>query len=111
MKNERIEKLQESWELDTRWKGITRPYSAEDVIRLRGSIDIEHTLARRGAEKLWASLHTEDYINALGALTGNQAMQQVKSWFKSNLLKWLASSSRCKSFWTYVSRPKFISSK
>ncbi|OUB92927.1 isocitrate lyase [Bacillus thuringiensis serovar indiana] len=79
MKNERIEKLQESWELDERWKGITRPYSAEDVIRLRGSIDIEHTLARRGAEKLWTSLHTEDYINALGALTGNQAMQQVKA--------------------------------
>ncbi|HDR4603022.1 MULTISPECIES: isocitrate lyase [Bacillus] len=83
MKNERIEKLQESWELDTRWKGITRPYSAEDVIRLRGSIDIEHTLACRGAEKLWASLHTEDYINALGALTGNQAMQQVKAGLKA----------------------------
>ncbi|PEJ53859.1 isocitrate lyase [Bacillus wiedmannii] len=83
MKNERIEKLQESWELDTRWKGITRPYSAEDVIRLRGSIDIEHTLARRGAEKLWVSLHTEDYINALGALTGNQAMQQVKAGLKA----------------------------
>lgn len=83
MKNERIEKLQESWELDTRWKEITRPYSAEDVIRLRGSIDIEHTLARRGAEKLWASLHTEDYINALGALTGNQAMQQVKAGLKA----------------------------
>lgn len=83
MKNERIEKLQESWELDTRWKGITRPYSAEDVIRLRGSIDIEHTLAHRGAEKLWASLHTEDYINALGALTGNQAMQQVKAGLKA----------------------------
>ncbi|PHG50518.1 isocitrate lyase [Bacillus wiedmannii] len=83
MKNERIEKLQESWELDTRWKGITRPYSAEDVIRLRGSIDIEHTLARRGAEKLWTSLHTEDYINALGALTGNQAMQQVKAGLKA----------------------------
>jgi len=83
MKNERIDKLQESWELDTRWKGITRPYSAEDVIRLRGSIDIEHTLARRGAEKLWASLHTEDYINALGALTGNQAMQQVKAGLKA----------------------------
>ncbi|KOS29744.1 isocitrate lyase [Bacillus anthracis] len=81
--NERIEKIQESWELDTRWKGITRPYSAEDVIRLRGSIDIEHTLARRGAEKLWASLHTEDYINALGALTGNQAMQQVKAGLKA----------------------------
>ncbi|PGA94146.1 isocitrate lyase [Bacillus toyonensis] len=83
MKNERIDKLQENWELDTRWKGITRPYSAEDVIRLRGSIDIEHTLARRGAEKLWASLHTEDYINALGALTGNQAMQQVKAGLKA----------------------------
>ena len=64
-------------------KGITRPYSAEDVIRLRGSIDIEHTLARRGAEKLWTSLHTEDYINALGALTGNQAMQQVKAGLKA----------------------------
>lgn len=83
MKNERIEKLQESWELDERWEGITRPYSAEDVIRLRGSIDIEHTLARRGAEKLWTSLHTEDYINALGALTGNQAMQQVKAGLKA----------------------------
>ncbi|AZJ19297.1 MULTISPECIES: isocitrate lyase [Bacillus] len=83
MRNERIEKLQESWELDKRWKGITRPYSAEDVIRLRGSIDIEHTLARRGAEKLWSSLHTEDYINALGALTGNQAMQQVKAGLKA----------------------------
>ncbi|HDX9611606.1 isocitrate lyase [Bacillus toyonensis] len=83
MKNERIDKLQENWELDTRWKGITRPYSAEDVIRLRGSIDIEHTLARRGAEKLWTSLHTEDYINALGALTGNQAMQQVKAGLKA----------------------------
>lgn len=83
MKNERIDTLQESWELDTRWKGITRPYSAEDVIRLRGSIDIEHTLARYGAEKLWKSLHTEDYINALGALTGNQAMQQVKAGLKA----------------------------
>ncbi len=89
MKNERIEKLQESWELDERWKGITRPYSAEDVIRLRGSIDIEHTLARRGAEKLWTSLHTEDYINALGALTGNQAMQQVKAGLKAIYLSGL----------------------
>ncbi|EEL51798.1 Malate synthase [Bacillus cereus Rock3-44] len=83
MTNERVQKLQESWELDKRWKGVTRPYSAEDVIRLRGSIDIEHTLARKGAEKLWQSLHTEDYINALGALTGNQAMQQVKAGLKA----------------------------
>ncbi|HEK9099723.1 isocitrate lyase [Bacillus pfraonensis] len=83
MTNERVQKLQESWELDERWKGVTRPYSVEDVIRLRGSIDIEHTLARRGAEKLWQSLHTEDYIHALGALTGNQAMQQVKAGLKA----------------------------
>lgn len=83
MKNERVQKLQESWGMDKRWKGIERPYSAEDVIRLRGSVDIEHTLARRGAEKLWDSLHKEDYINALGALTGNQAMQQVKAGLKA----------------------------
>ncbi|GGE72702.1 isocitrate lyase [Priestia taiwanensis] len=83
MRNERIQQLQESWELDTRWKGIERPYSAEDVIRLRGSIDMEHTLARRGAEKLWNLLHTEDYVHALGALTGNQAMQQVKAGLKA----------------------------
>ncbi|MCP1122795.1 isocitrate lyase [Bacillus sp. AFS018417] len=79
MVNERVQQLQESWEIDKRWNGVTRPYSAEDVIRLRGSIDIEYTLARRGAEKLWNSLHSEDYIHALGALTGNQAMQQVKA--------------------------------
>ncbi|SFJ06193.1 MULTISPECIES: isocitrate lyase [unclassified Bacillus (in: firmicutes)] len=83
MGNERVGQLQENWELDKRWKGVTRPYSAEDVIRLRGSIDIEYTLARRGAEKLWNSLHSEDYIHALGALTGNQAMQQVKAGLKA----------------------------
>jgi len=83
MREERAKQLQQSWENDSRWKGITRPYSAEDVIKLRGSIDIEHTLARRGSEKLWNLLHTEDYINALGALTGNQAMQQVKAGLKA----------------------------
>ncbi|WP_020059868.1 isocitrate lyase [Bacillus sp. 123MFChir2] len=83
MGNERAGKLQESWELDKRWQGVIRPYSAEEVIRLRGSIDIEYTLARRGAEKLWNSLHSEDYIHALGALTGNQAMQQVKAGLKA----------------------------
>ena len=81
--NEREKSLQESWELDERWKGVTRPYTAEDVIRLRGSIDIEHTLARRGSEKLWNLLHQEDYINALGALTGNQAVQQVRAGLKA----------------------------
>ena len=83
MTNERIQQLQESWAMDKRWKGITRPYSAEEVIKLRGSIDIEHTLARRGSEKLWKLLNEEDYINALGALTGNQAVQQVKAGLKA----------------------------
>ncbi|MEW9051597.1 MAG: isocitrate lyase [Neobacillus sp.] len=83
MTDSRITQLQESWELDKRWNGITRPYTAEDVIKLRGSIDIEHTLARRGAEKLWNLLNEEDYVNALGALTGNQAVQQVKAGLKA----------------------------
>ncbi|MBT2616584.1 MULTISPECIES: isocitrate lyase [unclassified Bacillus (in: firmicutes)] len=83
MMNERAQKLQQSWENDSRWNGIKRPYTAEEVIKLRGSIDIEQTLARRGSEKLWNLLNTEDFINALGALTGNQAMQQVKAGLKA----------------------------
>jgi isocitrate lyase len=79
----RVKKLQESWELDSRWNGVTRTYSAEDVIRLRGSVDIEYTIARRGAEKLWKLVNEEDYVNALGALTGNQAVQQVKAGLKA----------------------------
>ncbi|GGE07789.1 isocitrate lyase [Marinithermofilum abyssi] len=75
--------LQESWEKDERWKGIERPYSPEDVLRLRGSIQIEHTLARKGAERLWNLLHTEHHVKALGALTGNQAVQQVKAGLKA----------------------------
>jgi isocitrate lyase len=67
------------WKNNARWDGIQRNYSAEDVARLRGTVQIEHTLARRGAERLWKSLHKEDFVNALGALTGNQAMQQVKA--------------------------------
>src|SRR5438045_5143250 len=70
-------------ETDARWRGITRPYSSTDVERVRGSLRIEHTLARRGAEKLWQLLHNEDYVAALGALTGNQAMQQVKAGLKA----------------------------
>src|SRR5437879_3113797 len=70
-------------EADARWHGITRPYSSTDVERVRGSLRIEHTLARRGAEKLWQLLHNEDYVAALGALTGNQAMQQVKAGLKA----------------------------
>lgn len=82
-REERIAQLEESWELEQRWNGIERPYSAEEVLRLRGSIDIEHTLAKRGAQKLWDLLHTQDYVHALGALTGNQAIQQVKAGLKA----------------------------
>jgi len=71
--------LKKAWAEDARWKGIQRPYSPEDVTRLRGTVQIEYTLARVGAEKLWGYMHEKSYVNALGALTGNQAMQQVKA--------------------------------
>jgi isocitrate lyase len=71
--------LRQQWETDPRWADIVRTYTAEDVIRLRGSITEEHTLARRGAERLWELLHTEDAVRALGAITGNQAVQMVKA--------------------------------
>src|SRR5438552_11030676 len=70
-------------EADARWRGITRPYSSTDVERVRGSLRIEHTLARRGAKKLCQLLKNEDYVAAIGALTGNQAMQQVKAGLKA----------------------------
>ncbi|MBT9485939.1 MAG: isocitrate lyase [Rubrivivax sp.] len=75
--------LAKDWAENPRWKGIQRGYSAADVVRLRGSMPIEHTLAKRGAEKLWTLLNTEPFINSLGALTGNQAMQQVKAGLKA----------------------------
>ena len=73
------EQMKDAWANDARWQGIDRGYSAEEVVRLRGSVPIEHTLARRGAERLWQSLQTEPYVNSLGALTGNQAMQMAKA--------------------------------
>ncbi|MEU0487760.1 isocitrate lyase [Nocardiopsis sp. NPDC006139] len=75
--------LQREWETDPRWAGIERTYSADQVIKLRGSVTEEHTLARLGAERLWNLLHTEDYVNSLGALTGNQAVQQVRAGLKA----------------------------
>ena len=77
------EQINLDWANNTRWAGVTRSYSAEDVVRLRGTVHIEHSLARLGAEKLWRSLHREDFVNALGAMTGNQAMQQVKAGLKA----------------------------
>ncbi len=76
-------RLADSWAADSRWDGITRPYSAEDVIRLRGSFAVEHTLARRGAERLRELLASADYVHALGAMTGGQAVQMVKAGLRS----------------------------
>ncbi|MBI5350765.1 MAG: isocitrate lyase, partial [Chloroflexi bacterium] len=71
--------LAKTWTSETRWRGVTRSYSAQDVVRLRGSLHVEHTLARTGAERLWNLLHSEPYVAALGAITGNQAVQQVQA--------------------------------
>jgi isocitrate lyase len=77
------QKLQKDWSESPRWRGIKRGYSADDVVRLRGSTPVEYSLARRGADKLWRLLHEEPFVNSLGALTGNQAMQQVKAGLKA----------------------------
>jgi isocitrate lyase len=78
-----VEQLKLDWANNARWSGITRSYTAEDVVRLRGTVAIEHSLAKLGAEKLWRSLQGPDFVAALGALTGNQAMQQVKAGLKA----------------------------
>ncbi|AJQ94455.1 isocitrate lyase [Gynuella sunshinyii] len=77
------DQIRQDWETNPRWKGITRNYSAEQVVNLRGSVQVAHTLAELGANKLWNYVNNEDYVNALGALTGNQAMQQVKAGLKA----------------------------
>ncbi len=77
------EQLEQDWRDNPRWKGVKRAYSAADVVRLRGTVPVEHTLAKLGSEKLWRYLQTEDFVNALGALTGNMAMQQVKAGLKA----------------------------
>jgi isocitrate lyase len=76
-------KIVRDWESNPRWNGVTREYTAADVLRLRGSIDIEYTLAELGAERLWRLMHEDPYVSALGALTGNQAIQQVRAGLKS----------------------------
>jgi isocitrate lyase len=82
-RDQEIAATQKDWAENPRWKNVNRPYSAEDVSRLRGSITIEHTLARRGSEKLWKMVNEEPFVNSLGALTGNQAMQQVRAGLKA----------------------------
>src|SRR6266487_2755892 len=83
MNRQHIEELAKSWATDPRWQGVKRSYSAEDVLRLRGSVKIEYTLARLGAERLWNLLHTEPYVAALGALTGNQAVEMAQAGLKA----------------------------
>lgn len=78
-----IKTLEQSWQTDPRWQGIERTYTAEEVVRLRGTVQIEHTLARLGAERLWELINTEPYINALGAQTGNQAVQMIQAGLKA----------------------------
>ena len=82
-KEGQIKKIEQDWAENPRWTGVTRDYTAADVVRLRGSVQIEHTLARRGAEKLWKLVNEEDYVNCLGAVTGGQAVQQVKGGIKA----------------------------
>ena len=82
-RQDRIAAIQKDWETNPRWKGLTREHTAEDVVRLQGSFTVEHTLARRGAERLWELLGTEDYVHALGAMTGGQAVQMVKAGLKA----------------------------
>jgi len=74
-----VEALENQWRSNPRWNGITRPYKGDDVVRLRGTVQVEHTLARLGAERLWNLLHHEPYVAALGAMTGNQAIQQIEA--------------------------------
>lgn len=78
-KQETINAIEQDWARNARWKGVQRGYKAADVERLRGSVTIEHTLAKRGAEKLWQRINNDDYVHALGAMTGNQAMQMAKA--------------------------------
>jgi isocitrate lyase len=78
-KEEQIKEIEKDWAENPRWEGIKRNYSAEDVLKLRGSVKVEHTIARLGAERLWNSMKKTDYVNALGALSGGQAIQQVQA--------------------------------
>src|SRR5882757_3694854 len=82
-REQQVQALAKDWSENPRWKNVRRNYTAEDVVRLRGSVQIRHTLAQRGAEKLWDLCNNEPFVGALGALTGNQAMQQVKAGLKA----------------------------
>ena len=82
-KKEQVDQLENDWNQNDRWEGITRPYTADEVVNLRGSVQIEHTLGKNGAEKFWEALKGDEVISALGALTGNQAIQEVQAGLKA----------------------------
>jgi isocitrate lyase len=82
-RQEQAQQLQKDWAENPRWRGIKRGYTADDVVRLRGSVQPEYTLAKRGADRLWQDVNAEPFVNSLGALTGNQAMQQAKAGLKA----------------------------
>ena len=82
-KQERAAALKKEWETNPRWNGVNRPYSAEEVINISGSVKVEYSLARNGAEKLWNRLHSDSWVAGLGALTGNQAIQEVTAGMKA----------------------------
>src|SRR4051812_23499823 len=77
------EGLKSAWAEDRRWQGVQRPYSADEVLRLRPSVQVKYTLAERGAIRLWELLHSEPYVNTMGAMTGAQAVQMVKGGLKA----------------------------
>src|SRR5437867_11891519 len=82
-KQQFVTSLEHAWQTGKRWSGVTRPYTAGDVYRLRGSIDMEYSLGRYGAARLWQQFQDEDYVVVLSAITGNQAIQQVKAGVKT----------------------------
>ena len=108
-REQQVQALKKDWAENPRWKGVTRNYTAEDVVRLRGSLQIEHTLAKRGAEKLWNLVNNEPFVNALGALTGNQAMQQVKAGLKAIYLSGWQVAGDANAGWRNVPGPIAVS--
>jgi isocitrate lyase len=101
-KQERIAQLNANWNNDSRWNGVRRPYSAEQVVKLSGSVKIDYTLARLGAARLWNLIHQESCVTALGALTGNQAVQQVQAGLKAIYLSgWQVAADANHSAQTY----------
>ena len=101
-KEQEIARLGKSWSTEARWKGLTRTYSPADVLRLRGSVKIEYTLAQLGSERLWELVNTEPYVHTLGALTGTQAVQMVQAGLKANYCSgWQVAGDMNSSFNTY----------